>query len=74
MSVDMIAALKRTALFHELDDETLRLVADPALHIIHAVARRPCCPQCPAVHIKAPKIPRDFCHCRRPSLPCILMI
>jgi len=44
MSVDMIAALKRTALFHELDDETLRLVADPGVPIIHAVARRPCCP------------------------------
>ena len=74
MSVDMIAALKRTALFHELDDETLRLVADPGVPIIHAVHVVHAVHTCPAVHIKAPKIPRDFCHCRRPSLPCILMI
>jgi CRP-like cAMP-binding protein len=30
MSLDKIAALKRTALFQELDDETLRLVAERA--------------------------------------------
>ena len=31
MSLDKIVALKRTGLFHELDDETLRLVADRAV-------------------------------------------